>query len=233
MANGMATLGVDPKLLTSLSQTFTVPAGTTSLQFTIDASGLAPNNSNGPPDAFEVALRDATTGQSLVAPVNGLNQTDSLLNIQETGQVYYSPAASVPGASVSGQTLSLANPLVITVDLSGVLANTEADLSFDLLAFGASQSTVRVSSVTLLGATGPLKPVIGDRSYQVGEGATLTEGAAGGVLGGSASFGGVPLQAIVVCEPANGSPHPAKRRLLCLYAESPFHSARISSSIRR
>ena len=135
--SGEATLSEDPNVLSGLSQTFTIPAGATGLQFTITAANFVPN-SQGPPDAFEVALLDASTFASLVGTAAGLGQTDSLLNIQQTGEVFFGPQVTVPGVATSGQT---AQDLLftVTVDLSGVAAGTEATLFFDLLGFGTKR----------------------------------------------------------------------------------------------
>ena len=45
-----------------------------------------------PPDAFEAALLDAQTMAPLADTATGLTHTDSLLNIQANGQVFFSPA---------------------------------------------------------------------------------------------------------------------------------------------
>ena len=132
--SGEATLSEDPNILSGLSQTFTIPAGATGLQFTITAANFVPN-SQGPLDAFEVALLDASTFASLVGTATGLGRTSSLLNIQQTGEVFFGPQVTVPGVTTSGQTAQ-DFLFTVTVDLSGVAAGTEATLFFDLLGFG-------------------------------------------------------------------------------------------------
>ena len=61
---GELVIAENPQILSRMSQSFSIPAGTTALQFTITGANLTPN-SLGPPDAFEVALLDSATGGSL------------------------------------------------------------------------------------------------------------------------------------------------------------------------
>src|SRR5271166_3268265 len=89
IANGQGILDEGTTVQTQFSQTFTIAPGTTTLQFTIVASNLVTNGPNNPPDAFEAALLNTQTDQPLVGPPTGLSNTDSFLNIQQTGEVYY------------------------------------------------------------------------------------------------------------------------------------------------
>ena len=121
--------------------------------FTIVASNLVSNGPSSPPDAFEAALLDATTMQPLVGPPTGLANTDAFLNIQQTGQVYYAPQVTVPGAGASGSIASLRYPVNVSVDVSSVPANTQATLFFDLIGFSPATSSVEITDVTPSAAT--------------------------------------------------------------------------------
>jgi hypothetical protein len=153
IAGGLGILNEGTTVQTEFSQTFTIPAGTTTLGFTIVASNLVTNGAANPPDAFEAALLDATTMQPLVGPPTGLTSTDAFLNIQQTGQVYYAPQVTVPGAGASGTVASLNYPVNVSVDVSSVPANTQATLFFDLIGFSPATGSVEISDVTPGAAT--------------------------------------------------------------------------------
>ena len=80
------------------------------------------------------------------------------MNIQQTGEVYYAPQVTVPGAGVSGSVASLTFPEQISVDVSSVPANTQATLYFDLIGFSPASSVVRVTDVTV--NQGPAPPSV-------------------------------------------------------------------------
>jgi hypothetical protein len=149
IANGEGILNEGTTVETQFSQSFTIAPGTTTLQFSIVTSDLVTNGPRNPPDAFEAALLDSTTDQPLIGPVTGLTNTDAFLNIQQTGQVYYAPQVTVPGAGASGSVSSLAFPEEISVDVSSVPANTQATLYFDLIGFAPATSSVRITAVTV------------------------------------------------------------------------------------
>ena len=136
-------LADDPRFNSDANTTFIIPAGATSFQFTITQADLQANGPNAPADAFEVALLDANSMQSLVGTAAGLTDTDAFLNIQQNGQVFFGSGVSVAGVSASGQTISLAGPITVTVDLSGVQAGTTATLYYDLLGFGMPAARFR------------------------------------------------------------------------------------------
>ena len=133
------------QILSGVSQTFTVPDGATSLQFTISADHLLANSSGNPPDAFEAALLDVN-GQPVNGAATGLSNTDAFLNIQSSGQIFYGPGVTVSGRSASGQTGSLASSFTVTEDLTGIAPGTQLTLYFDLLGFGAATSSVSIST---------------------------------------------------------------------------------------
>ena len=98
IANGQAVLSEDSTVISTLSQLFTLPAGSPHLRFTIVDLSLSPQSSAlspVPPDAFEVALLEASTMTTLAGVVDGLTQTDSLLNIQADGTIYKSSRVTV------------------------------------------------------------------------------------------------------------------------------------------
>src|SRR3546814_20254934 len=65
-----------------------------------------------PPDAFEVALLDPVTGESLFGDLGGLDLSDAILNLQADGTVYLAPGVIMSGDPLSGEVL-------VTVSLAG------------------------------------------------------------------------------------------------------------------
>src|SRR5262249_13065952 len=128
-----------------------------------------------PPDAFEVALLNPQTFQPLAGVAMGLSQTDALLNIQQTGEVFFAPGVNVSGVAHSGDRVSLDQPLTVRIDLANLTAGTPGRLYFDLLGFGATQS-----AINLLFATAP--PTGGGQGSGGGEenGGGSNEGGGGG-----------------------------------------------------
>jgi hypothetical protein len=79
--------------------------------------GQSPLN---PGDAFEVALLNAQTRQSLISPISNLTQTDSLLNLQNSGQLYRTTAtylSDLPDADDRANAFRLARPRTVTIDV--------------------------------------------------------------------------------------------------------------------
>src|SRR5262249_52277472 len=153
-----------------VSQTFTVPDGATSLQFTISADHLVANSSGNPPDAFEVALLDVN-GQPVNGAATGLSNTDAFLNVQSNGQIFYGPGVAVSGRSSSGEGGSLPSSFTVIEDLSGVAAGTQLTLYFDLLGFGAANSSVTVH----IGAnTAPVAADVADTVQEHGPAKTVS-----------------------------------------------------------
>lgn len=138
----------DNRALSGLTQTFVKPEGIVGLRFTLTGAdfGLDPS---APPDAFEVALLDALTGQS-VAGAAGLSHTDAFLNVQSDGTAYAASTVTVKGLSANGSLLALDNPIRVTVDLTNVASGTVLKLYFDLLGLGARNSRVAIDDVKLL-----------------------------------------------------------------------------------
>jgi RHS repeat-associated protein len=132
---GFAQLREGPSLLTSLRQTFTVPAGARSLSFDLVALGLeAPAGAL--PDAFEASLLDGQE-MSLVPTIHP--EATAFLNVN-------------PGGAVSTASGVLFDGRHITLDLSGLTPGTRAALVFDLIGNPpgngavASVANVRVSA---------------------------------------------------------------------------------------
>src|SRR6266705_1328324 len=145
---GFADLSEDNRLMSELTQTFVKPDGIVGMRFTLRGAQFGVDGS-APPDAFELAILDALTGQS-VAGTAPLTHTDSLLNIQSNGSVFAASGVKVRGAPINGSLLSFDQPIRITVDLTGVAAGTSLKLYFDLLGFGAKNSHVSIDDVQLL-----------------------------------------------------------------------------------
>ena len=101
VTGGVGVLDEDSTFTSRLSQTFQVPAGATSLRFTFHTEGFAAD-ATGPPDAFEVALLDAGTGQPAAGVIQDLTGTDALLNVQADGTTYFGSQVTIAGISASG-----------------------------------------------------------------------------------------------------------------------------------
>jgi PKD repeat protein len=147
--NKEAVLTEDSPFNSNFSQSFIIPEGAKYLQFTLKNTTLGANTPTAPGDAFEVALLNANTKQSLINTVTGLTQTDSLLNIQSDGTAYTSNKVTLVNTTPNSK-LTLNQPLTFKVDLTGIQAGTAATLYFDLLGFGARDAKVVLDNVMLL-----------------------------------------------------------------------------------
>ena len=176
VAGGAGVLVEDPAYTSRFSQTFRIPAGTTSLGFTFHLEGFAPDPI-GPPDAFEVALLDHCTGLPVVSTAQGLTETDALLNVQADGTTYFGNQVTVAGLSTSGSVGDYSQPHSVVVDLRDVTPDTVATLFFDLLGFGAVNSRVVIDDVFLVtsGDSPPTSLTLGHTS--------VAENAAGAAVG--------------------------------------------------
>ena len=144
--DGQAILTEDSPFLSNFTQTFTVPAEAKTVQFKLIDAELGASEL-APPDAFEVALLDANTQESLVTD-NDLTETDSLLNIQNDGTAYFSDKVRIGGAA-SGEIIELDKSRTVTVDISDLTPGTKATLFFDLLGFSEIDSRVVIDDVRL------------------------------------------------------------------------------------
>ncbi|MDB5349719.1 MAG: repeat protein, partial [Planctomycetota bacterium] len=198
IAGGMAMLGENSSELTEFSQTFVIPQGTTTLQFTLPQFNLKSNGPNSPPDAFEIALLDSKTKTSLVGTALGLGQTDAFLNVQQTGEVY---AGAQVGIVAQG------GSRMVTADLRGVPAGTTATLYFDLLGFGSATSTVGLTNVSITGVASPQNhpPVAIDDAFSLTQGMVLNVGVNQGVMANDSDADGDALTARVVSAPTHGT----------------------------
>jgi Bacterial Ig domain len=199
IANDVGVLDEGTTVETQFSQTFTIPTGTQVLRFTIAASDLVSNGPNTPPDAFEAALLNSTTMDPLIGPPTGLSNTDSFLNIQQTGQVYYAPQVTVPGAGASGSVATLTFPNVISVDVSSVPANTSATVYFDLIGFSPATSSVQIANVVTLQST--TVPTANDQSVSMvgGTSQPIT------LIGADPDIPPLPLTYTVTTAPTHGT----------------------------
>jgi VCBS repeat-containing protein len=162
VVSGATVLQENDCVFSGLTQTFIIPEGAQTLCFTI-VSAIFGDNGADPPDAFEVALLDATTMMPLVGTLDGFTNTDALLNIQQDGHVYYAASVTVPGASGSGSILSVRGSRTVSIDITGIAADTVATLYFDLLGFGPHDSSITIDNV-ILSETFAMAPVV-DAGY--------------------------------------------------------------------
>nr|MCU0873508.1 tandem-95 repeat protein [Pirellulaceae bacterium] len=154
VAAGWAVLDEGAVFFSGFRQTLEIPAGADTIRFTLAGTEFF-DDASAPPDAFEVALLDAATFQSLLPTCVGLAGTDAVLNVQADGRVFASPAVSVPGLAHSGDLPALAQPWTIDIGIAGVAPGTEATLYFDLLGFGSAASRVRLDDVFVTGIEPP------------------------------------------------------------------------------
>ena len=208
--NGQAVLTEDSPFLSNFTQTFTVPESAKTIQFKLIGAELctlpSPNRRGAggevlsPPDAFEVALLDASTNESLIA-VSDLSNTDSLLNIQNDGTAYFSDKVRIGGAT-SGEIIGLDRPRTVTVDISDLTPGTEASLYFDLLGFGDADSRVVIDDVRLSDQF-LLPPVANDDTATVTQGETVEID----ILANDTDDDGTldPDSVEITTEPANGT----------------------------
>lgn len=157
ITNGIATLNEVATRQTRLSQVFMLGANDRYLSFTLSGAALdAPHPLPNPPlegagtnaalrasepsDAFEVALLNANTGASLLDN-NGLSHSDAFLNLQADGTEHTSSGVT--------RIINADGSRTYRIDLTGIPAGVAANLSFDLIGFGANASHVTVSDVRL------------------------------------------------------------------------------------
>ncbi len=155
ISNGVATLSDTSKQLANLTQKFLIPTNANTLQFTIKNSQLRSGQTNSiPNDSFEVALLDAQMNP-LAGKAQGLANTDSLLNLQADGTVYFSDKVKIGGVTTSGGKIANTDERTVTIDLAGIAGNTEAMLYFDLLSFGSGESNVTIDNVKIFTQAAP------------------------------------------------------------------------------
>ncbi|MEM8778992.1 MAG: PKD domain-containing protein, partial [Cyanobacteria bacterium P01_G01_bin.49] len=139
--DGQAILSEGSPFLSNLSQTFIIPEGAKTLQFTLVDAQLG-STQFFPSDAFEVALLDAHSLTSLVDTIDELSFTDAFFNLQNTGKTYLGDDVQL--AHVTGN-----SPRTFFIDMSHLTPGTEATLFFDLLGFGDNDSRVLIDDVMI------------------------------------------------------------------------------------
>jgi hypothetical protein len=173
ISSGAGVLAEDSLHTSRLTQVFKLPPGATSMRFTITGGAMS-GVTGVPPDAFEVALLDPDTMQPLSGTI-ALDGSDAFLNLQSTGALYRTAAVTV--TDLQGNALSVidfSQPVVVTLDLSGIASGARAALYFDLLGFGALDSSVQIDDVRFVGAdTVNAAPVARDDSATVAEDGSL------------------------------------------------------------
>ena len=155
------TLTEDSPILSQLSQTFVIPQDASQRYLTFDLlETTLGSTTHRPPDAFEVALLDATTLKPLVGTAIGLTNTDALLNLQSNGTLYLDDDVTVTALGNGHRR--------VRIDLGDLAPSTTATLYFDLLGFGAADSRITIDNITF--GKGSTPPVATDDT------ATLTQG---------------------------------------------------------
>jgi RHS repeat-associated protein len=201
----LGVLGENTDQFGRFRQSFTIPAGTTALRFTVTGADFKSNGTM-VPDAFEAAVVNSVTGASLVSPMAGLGNSDAVFNLQTDGHAFFSPQVTVTGVANSGDTADVDQPIVVTVDLKNVPAGTPATVYFDLLGFGPIGSTVTIDNVQLLGPEGNHAPVPGPfENYTMLQNQKLIRTAANGLLANDTDEENDPLKALLTASPAHGT----------------------------
>lgn len=213
IANGQATLSENSNVISTLSQLFTLPAGSTHLRFTLlDVNLVRTGTGTGsagasPQDAFEVAFLESSTLTPLAGVTAGLTQTDSLFNLQQDGTVRFSNRVTLSTGTLSGSTLDLTQPVIVDIDLTGITVGAGARLSFDLLGFGDHTSTVVLDNVLLTDGQPTAAPVAVNDSFTVAEGTSNLEPRTSGLLANDtdSDTSAFSLTAFSLAAPANGT----------------------------
>ncbi|MGX9354809.1 putative Ig domain-containing protein [Roseobacteraceae bacterium S113] len=141
--NGVAELGEASAQMAGLSQAFELPAEATAVQVFLSDVTLSAAQS-GAPDAFEIGLFDAATGQAVLPAIVDLPGTDAALNIQADGAQHLSAGVGVLAGAGGG--------FFVTLDLTALATRPDGlILTLDLIGLGSDNSSVTVDSVRLLG----------------------------------------------------------------------------------
>jgi hypothetical protein len=169
VANGQGVLSEDPRLASRLVQTFTVPEQAQVLRFELLGADFLAND-DGPSDAFEVALLDMA-GNAVAGTIPVAN-SDALFNLQAGGKVFAAASVSASGLiDRNGGTLTVDQPVTVSIDLSGIAAGTVLTLYFDLLGFSGAASRLRIDNVNIVSAadSGNLPPVASSSAIAASE----------------------------------------------------------------
>jgi hypothetical protein len=153
-SNGQATITESSSSMeTDLYQTFTVPSGAQSLQFTL-VSIFADSPPAIPRDAFGASLLDPITGTTLVSTVPTDPTSDSFYT-RDVVQDVVTPSLA---AGVSESPVPGTQELVVSLDISSLAAGQQAEILFRLIGGDdLSSSTVTLSDVGVL--TSPTQAV--------------------------------------------------------------------------
>jgi hypothetical protein len=100
------------------------PASSKQLQFSLESVALNADNVL-PADVFEVALLDSVSNLPVVG-TTGLPNSDSLLNIQPDGRVFFADSVDFPGVDSSGDIWNFETPVTVTIDLTSLSDPGEA-----------------------------------------------------------------------------------------------------------
>ena len=211
--DGHGVLTETTSLASRFMQELVAPADAHVLTFTIvsmrfDPSGL------GPQDAFEVALLDPQSMQSLAGGI-GLADTDALLNLQADGSVYSASTVHLTPAA-DGSTL-------VRIDLGGLPAGQALRLYFDLLGSGALGSRVVIDDVQF---SSGVAPVAEPDSVTTAEDTPVTFDP----RSNDSSPSGRPLTVELTSGAAHGVGRRARRRPCGLHARRRLLRARTASS---
>ncbi|WP_374663339.1 tandem-95 repeat protein [Ramlibacter sp.] len=150
-AGGPVTLSESATSHTSLAQAFHLGANDRYLTFTTDRLDLD-SGSTGPADAFEVALLDPTSYDSLLTDGSGnagigLPLGDAALNIQRGPDGQLVERRSTGITSVTNADGSVTYSIDLRTLNAGANAGRAVLLSFDLIGFGAADSQVTIRDI--------------------------------------------------------------------------------------
>lgn len=133
-------------------------------------------------DAFEVVLLESSTMPPLAGVKAGVTQIDSLFNLQQDGTVRFSNLVTLLNGTLSGSTLDLTQPVIVDIDHTDITVGAEARLSFDLLGFGDSTSTIVINNALFTHGQPTTAPLAVNDSYTVADGGSLLSTPSSGLL---------------------------------------------------
>ncbi len=158
-SDGTATISEDVGMISDLSQTFVVPAGLRSISFTLGGVSMDVSG-DFPAEAFEAAILRANDSDSVSGEMVGMNGGDAAFNFQANGSVDFANGVTVSGANTSGDVIDVnREDIRVTLPIPDSMTGEAVTLYFDLIGFGADQSSITLSDVRMNFTVGWQNPI--------------------------------------------------------------------------
>ncbi len=159
LTDGIATIREDVGMVSDLSQTFIVPPGLRSISFTLGGVSMDVAGDH-PGEAFEAAILHAIESDSVSGEMVGLSGGDASFNLQAGGMASFADGVIVSGATASGDIIDVnREDIRITLPVPESASGQAVTLYFDLIGFGADESSVTVSDVRMNFVRGWQNPI--------------------------------------------------------------------------